>query len=208
VEINRSFYRLPTPDNFRRWAWQASFHHGFQFAVKASRYITHVRKLYGPEEPLGRLDYVSSGLGLHRGPILYQMPPNFEADYTRLAYFISRLPWHTRAAFEFRHHSWFRDDILRLLDESGCTLVRAIGGHYTPLEVPDVGPFRYLRFHGGLYGVGFTDGELGFWADRIAGDAWAGREVYAYFNNDPDCHAVYDAWRLMSMVAHTGALAP
>ena len=82
------------------------------------------------------------------------------------------------------------------------------GGAYTPLEVPNTGPFRYLRVHGGLYGVGLTDGELDFWAARIAGEATAGRDVYVYFNNDPDCHAVYDAFRLRDRLAYTGALAP
>jgi uncharacterized protein YecE (DUF72 family) len=86
--------------------------------------------------------------------------------------------------------------------------VIAIGGaHYTPVEEPPVGPFRYLRVHGGVYGVGLTDGELAYWAERIAADSAAGHDVYIYFNNDPGCHAIDDAERLRAMLAPTGALA-
>ena len=208
VEINRSFYRLPTQDNFRAWANQAGFHHSFQFATKASRYLTHMKRLKEPEEPLVRMLYAAEGLWPHLGPFLYQFPPRWSADPARLSYFISCLPQGHRAAFEFRDNSWYSPEILRILDEAGCSLVRAIGGHYTPLEVPDVGSFRYLRVHGGQYGISLTEGELQFWADRIAEDASNGIEVYIYFNNDPDCHAICNAYRLREMLQHTGALAP
>jgi uncharacterized protein YecE (DUF72 family) len=207
VEINRSFYRLPSYDNFREWAQQTGFRQGFLFAVKASRYLTHIKKLKDPNEPIARLFETASGLGEHTGPFLFQMPPRWRADPARLEHFVSRLPKGHRIAFEFRDHSWFAPEVLRVLEESGCALVRAIGGWYTPMEVPDVGLFRYLRFHGGLYGVGLTDGELSFWAERIARDAGAGLDVYAYFNNDPGCHAIYNAYRLRDMLAHTGAVA-
>jgi uncharacterized protein YecE (DUF72 family) len=208
VELNRSFYRLPTAANFRAWADQVGAHPGFVFAVKASRYLTHHRRLYGPEDPLARLMGAATALGWKLGPVLYQLPPGMPADLPRLAYFLAHLPPTYRAAFEFRDHSWFQPDVFRMLAAAGCALVRAIGGFYTPLEVPDTGPFRYLRVHGGLYGVGLTDGELDFWAARIAGEAAAGRDVYVYFNNDPDCHAVYDAFRLRDRLWHTGAVAP
>ena len=208
VEINRSFYRLPSQDNFRAWANQAGFHHGFQFATKASRYLTHMKRLKEPEEPLARMLHAAEGLWPHIGPFLYQLPPRWSADPARLSYFISRLPHGHRAAFEFRDNSWYGSEILRILDETGCCLVRAIGGYYTPLEVPDVGSFRYLRVHGGQYGIGLTEGELQFWADRIAADASNGTEVYIYFNNDPDCHAIYNAYRLREILQPTGAVAP
>ncbi|HEX9991026.1 MAG TPA: DUF72 domain-containing protein [Chloroflexia bacterium] len=206
VEINRSFYRLPSYENFQAWAWQAGFHHGFLFAVKASRYLTHMKRLYGPEEPIGRLMGAASGLGPHLGPFLYQLPPRWSADPTRLSYFISRLPREHRAAFEFRDHSWYQPDIYRILDEAGYPIVRAIGGYHTPMDVPDVGSFRYLRVHGGQYGIGLTDGELGYWADRLAGYASQGIDAFIYFNNDPDGHAIYDAYRLRDMLQHTGAV--
>lgn len=207
VEINRSFYRLPTRANFVAWAEQADFHPGFQFAVKASRYLTHIKKLYAPEEPLYRLIEAADGLGPHAGPYLYQMPPRWGADPARLRYFISQLPPGHKAAFEFRDNSWYNPEIRQILDESGYALVRAIGGYYTPMDVPDAGPFRYLRVHGGNYGIGLTEGELQYWADRIATDASNGVEVYVYFNNDPECQALYNAYRMRDMLAYTGAVA-
>jgi uncharacterized protein YecE (DUF72 family) len=201
VEINRSFYRLPTHDNFRAWAAQTDFRPNFIFATKASRYLTHHKRLYGPEDPIARLMGAAEGLGGHAGPFLYQLPPKMTADPVRLRYFISRLPHHYRAAFEFRDRSWYSPEILQILNETGCAMVRAIGGHYTPIDVPDAGWFNYLRVHGGQWGVGLTDGELHYWAARIANAAAAGRDTYIYFNNDPDCHAIYDAFRLRDMLS-------
>jgi uncharacterized protein YecE (DUF72 family) len=208
VEINRSFYRLPSRENFAAWAAQTGEHPGFNFAVKASRYLTHLKRLYGPEEPLARLLNAASALGPALGPILYQLPPGMPADLGRLAYFVDHLPFGVRAAFEFRDPSWRQPAVSHILEAAGCTQVIAIGGaHYTPVEYPAVGPFRYLRVHGGQYGVGLVEGELGFWAERIAADAAAGRDVYIYFNNDPDCHAIYNAYRLREMLGGTGAVA-
>lgn len=208
VEINNSFYRQPPRKNFESWARRAAHHEGFTFAVKANRIITHTRNLYAPEETLGRFFQAAWGLGFRLGPVLFQLPPGYGADHERLRYFISRLPAGCRAAFEFRDHSWYRPDIFELLNTSGCALVRAVGGHYTPVEMPGTGNFRYIRVHGGLYGVGLTDGELQFWAGRIADDAQSGRDVFVYFNNDPDCHAVNDAHRLRGLLWHTGLVVP
>ena len=200
VEINRSFYRLPTRRNFEAWAQQAGSRPDFVFAVKASRYLTHLKRLYAPEEPLARLLEAASGLGQHLGPILFQLPPGMKADRERLRYFLSVLPDWVRAAIEFRDSSWYADDIMRMLDDKGCALVRAVGGYHTPVEVRDTGPFRYIRVHGGMYGVGLTEGELQYWADKVKWYAGEGRDVYVYFNNDPDCHAIYNANRLREMV--------
>lgn len=200
VEINRSFYRLPTRQNFESWAWQVDFRDDFVFTVKASRYLTHLKRLYGPEDPLRRLLEAVEGLGRHMGPILFQLPPGMRADRERLRYFLGVLPGWVRAVFEFRDGSWYAPDILRMLDERGCAIARAVGGYYTPDEVPDTGPFRYIRVHGGMYGVGLSDGELRYWADKVRWYAGEGRDVYVYFNNDPGCHAIYDANRLREMV--------
>jgi uncharacterized protein YecE (DUF72 family) len=208
VEINRSFYRLPTRENFQAWAQQAGFHEGFQFATKASRYLTHIKRLNEPEEPVRALVEAAEGLGAHAGPYLYQMPPRWKANPERLRAFLSHLPPGHKAAFEFRDNSWYGEERLRMLGEGGYALVRAIGGYYTPMEVPDVGPFRYLRVHGGQWGIGLTEGELQYWADRIANDAHDGVETYIYFNNDPECQALYNAYRLRDMLAHTGAVVP
>lgn len=161
VELNRSFYRLPTRQNFEQWAEQVSDHPGFVFTVKASRYLTHLKRLYKPEEPLARLLDAVSGLGSHMGPLLFQLPPGMQIDRARLAYFLTILPPGLRTAFEFRDSSWYAPEILQMLDERGAALVRAVGGHYTPEEVRDTGDFRYVRVHGGQWGWGLTDGELG-----------------------------------------------
>ncbi len=203
VEINASFYRLPSREQFAAWAEQTRDHPGFCFAVKASRYVTHLKKLRDVEEGLRRLIEHAEGLGAQLGPFLYQLPPHWRANPDRLREFLALLPSRYLAAFEFRDPTWLQPDILSLLEDRGCALVVAIGGpHYTPVELPPVGPFAYLRFHGGLYGIGFTDGELAFWADRIT--AWADRDVYVYFNNDPEGHAIYDARRLRSLLGVRG----
>jgi uncharacterized protein YecE (DUF72 family) len=208
VEINRSYYRLPTRVNFEAWAAQMAERPGFCYAVKATRFITHLKKLREVDEAVAEFVGVAEGLGPHLGPFLYQLPPRWHADAPRLAAFLALLPRAHRAAVEFRDRTWYNPEVARLLDAAGVAQVIAIGGaHYTPVEEPLVGPFRYLRVHGGVYGVGLTDGELAYWAERIAADSAAGHDVYIYFNNDPGCHAIYDAERLRAMLAPTGALA-
>jgi uncharacterized protein YecE (DUF72 family) len=200
VEINASFYRLPSREQFATWAEQTCGHPGFCFAVKASRYITHLKKLHGVEEGLQRLIASAEGLGNQLGPFLYQLPPHWRANPNRLRDFLALLPRRYPAVFEFRDPSWLEPEVRRILEDAGCALVVAIGGdHHTPVDLPPVGPFSYLRFHGGLYGIGLSDGELAFWAERIA--ALAARDVYVYFNNDPDGHAIYDARRLRALLA-------
>ena len=190
VEINRSFYRLPTYDQFHAWQEQTASHPGFLFAVKASRYVTHMKKLKDPQQGISRLMTAASGLGKQLGPFLYQLPPHWRADLERLGQFIAQLPRDHQAAFEFRDPSWFEAETLlkmsELLSSANCALVVAIGGSLnTSQDIPAIGPFSYLRFHQGKYGTGFTDDELTYWAKRIRSDADQGRTVYAYFNNDP-----------------------
>ncbi|HLI08347.1 MAG TPA: DUF72 domain-containing protein [Ktedonobacteraceae bacterium] len=204
VEINRSFYRLPTRKQFHAWAEQVAAYPDFLFAVKASRYITHMKKLLQPEEAIGRLKQATGGLGRHLGPFLYQLPPHWRADPQRLEQFISLLPCDQLAAFEFRDPSWYQPAIFealaRILDDGGCALVIAVGGPLpTPPDLPPVGPFRYLRFHNGARGIGFTDEELTHWANRLKADA-QDYTAYAYFNNDPEGYAVKDALRLRELV--------
>jgi len=205
VEINRSFYRLPTYDQFHSWAEQTASHPGFLFAVKASRYLTHMKKLKDAEEGINRLYSAAKGLGKQPGPFLYQLPPHWHANTQRLAEFISQLPREYFAAFEFRDSTWFEPETLsitrKILEDAGCVLAVAVGGSLpTPLTIPSTGPFSYIRFHNGAHGVGLTGDELAFWAKRIGAEARDGREIYVYFNNDPDGHAVKDALRLRELV--------
>jgi uncharacterized protein YecE (DUF72 family) len=206
VELNRSYYRLPTHAQFAAWAAQVGDDPGFIFAVKASRYLTHMKKLREPREPIARLVEAAEGLGSHLGPFLYQLPPHWRADASRLGEFLAALPKGRRAAFEFRDASWYRSDILRLVEAAGVALVEVVGGVLpTPPSVPPIGPFRYVRFHNGARGIGVDEDELRPWADRLANDAARGRDAYLYFNNDPDGHAVVDAERLMALLGPLAA---
>ena len=205
VEINRSFYRLPTYEQFHAWAEQTVLHPGFLFAVKASRYITHIKKLNDPQEAITRLITSASGLGEHLGPFLYQLPPNWRANPQRLEQFITLLPHAQQAAFEFRDPSWFQpgtfSSLSQILNVSGCALVIAIGGPCpTPLDAPFIGPFRYLRIHHGEQGIGLSDDELAYWAKRLSIDIAESREVYVYFNNDAEAYAIRDALRLRELL--------
>jgi len=211
VEINRSFYRLPTYEQFHAWAKQIAPHLGFRFAVKASRYLTHMKKLHNAEEGVKRLIDSASGLGEHLGPFLYQLPPRWHANPQRLEEFITLIPRNRQAAFEFRDPTWFQPETLqsirRILGNDNCALVTSIGGSLpTPLDIPPIGPFRYLRFHHGAHGIGLSDEELTFWAKRLTPDAAENREIYVYFNNDPEGHAVHDALKLRELVGGVAVL--
>jgi uncharacterized protein YecE (DUF72 family) len=165
-----------------------------------------MKKLSNAEEAVVRLVEAARGLGTHLGPFLYQLPPHWRANLPRLEQFIRLLPDTYQAAFEFRDPSWFQSDTLqdlrRILSEADCALVISIGGALpTPLDIPAIGSFGYFRFHHGEHGVGFSDAELSFWARRLVADAAKGRELYIYFNNDPEGYAVRDALRLRELMA-------
>jgi uncharacterized protein YecE (DUF72 family) len=213
VEINRSFYRLPTYDQFQSWREQVQAQVGFRFAVKASRYITHMRKLQHAEEGVTRLYSAAAGLGEHLGPMLYQLPPRWHANPSRLEEFLTLLPHDREAAFEFRDASWLQADTLLQLrapfEQAGAALALSVGGSCpTPLELPAIGPFCYVRFHHGSHGIGLTDDELTCWAKRLAVESAGGREVYAYFNNDAEGYAIVNALRLRQLLEHEGAELP
>lgn len=214
VEFNRSFYRLPTREQFESLREQTCSHPNFWFAVKASRYLTHMKKLLDPAEPMKRLVNAAEGLGDKLGPFLYQLPPRWHANPARLEEFIHYLPANHPAAFEFRDPSWFEPDTFRELTrilsngenrtngpKGSSTLAVAVGGALpTPLNLPTIGPFDYIRFHSGAGGIGLSEDELAFWAQRLASAAEKGREVYAYFNNDPEGYAILNALRLRELL--------
>jgi uncharacterized protein YecE (DUF72 family) len=208
VEINRSFYRQPDRTQFTAWARQAlAVHPGFRFAVKASRYLTHLKKLLDTDRGISRLMDAVAGLGTALGPLLFQLPPHWHANAERLERFIAALPLGHAYAFEFREPSWYQPDTLHILERSACALVIPIAGaDLTPRALPSPGPFAYYRFHYGVQGTGFGDDELRFWADHIAA-VKNKRDVYAYFNNDPDGHAVADAERLRALLEGKVSLA-
>ena len=190
IEVNNTFYRLPKCDSVARWVEQTP--EDFVFTVKASRYLTHVKRLtdlgpgvrrfYERIEPLVRSPKL--------GPVLWQLPANFRRDEERLSAALERIPA-GRHCFEFRHESWFAPEIYELLRAHGVALV--IGDHpersFQSHELTT--DWTFIRFHYGHRGRNgnYSERELEEWAGRI--DAWRSRvEVYAYFNNDWQGYAV------------------
>jgi uncharacterized protein YecE (DUF72 family) len=192
VEINNSFYRLPEAETFARWRERAP--QRFLFAVKASRFLTHMKKLKDPEEPIERLFTRMRQLGNRLGPVLYQLPPNFKLDLGRLEHFLHALPPDARHVLEFRDPSWYADRVGALLERHGVAMcLHDMKGSATGRE--RVGPFAYVRYHGpgGTYSGGYAPDRLARWAEWLDGERRAGIDVFAYFNNDVGGHAPRDA---------------
>jgi len=190
VELNNSFYRLPSEKAFANW--RDSSPEGFFFAVKASRFITHVRRLKDAEEPVATFMGRAKILGEKLGPVLYQLPPNIHRDDERLEAFLAILPQGLKQVIEFRHESWLDDevfDILRRYDVGLC--VFDMPSLQCPLAA--TADFAYIRFHGseGLYSSCYSDEELADWAKRLTD--LAVKDMYIYFNNDIGGYAVDNA---------------
>jgi uncharacterized protein YecE (DUF72 family) len=194
VEVNATFYRLPAATAVERWV--ESTPDGFLFAVKASRYLTHVKRLADVpvhvEKLLGRLRPLIESPKL--GPMLWQLPPNFARDDERLAAALEALPGGIRHAFEYRHESWFDDEVYALLRQHGVALVIADRAGAAGLR-RDVltADFTYVRFHAGAdAGGNYSHAELGGWKHKLA--ELAGTvDVFAYFNNDQHGYAIENA---------------
>jgi len=201
VENNNAFYRLPTPELFERWRDLTPG--GFVMAVKASRYLTHVKRLTEPEEPVERLMNSVRGLGAELGPILLQLPPTLQAEPERLERCLRAFPPGVRVAVEPRHDSWWTDEVRALLTERGAALCWSdrLGRPVTPLW--RTAPWGYVRLHEGAahpwpeYG----DQALRSWVRRTA-EAWD--DAYVYFNNDLGGAAVRDAIRFARFARTAG----
>lgn len=206
AEINASFYHLPERDTFAQWA--ESVPDDFVFAVKASRFITHVRRLKDVEEPWKRFLEHASALGHKLGPILIQLPPNYRCDRPALEAFLqmAQESGSHRLAFEFRHASWFDPPILDLLRRCRAAAVIADSSRYPQAPAVPTTHFVYLRFHGPaeLFASRYTDQQLESWASKIRSWLEGGKTVYAYFNNDFHAYAVANAKRLVELVAGIG----
>ena len=199
VEINNSFYRLPEASTFANWAARVPM--GLVFAVKASRFLTHMKKLKDPEEPIERLFTRMRALGRHLGPVLYQLPPGWKADVPRLEHFLKVLPHDAHHVLEFRDPSWYTDQIYGLMERSKVSLcLHDMRGSAT--ERLRIGPIVYVRFHGpsGRYHGGYPTDRLRSWADWLNSELEAGTDVYAYFNNDVGGHAPRDALTLRGLL--------
>ncbi len=199
VEINYSFYRLPSEATFRRWHEAAP--EGFRFAVKGSRFITHVRRLAGCEEEVRRFLGRAAGLGEHLAVVLWQLPPNLEADPERLRGFCRMLPGGVRHAVEFRHPSWLTEEVLQVLREHNVAQV-AVSSTIMPRDFTATADFVYARFHGLSEGYAhdYSRAELRPWAEFLRQAAARGLEGYAYFNNDALARAPKNAAELVALV--------
>ncbi len=204
VEVNTTFYHLPRAETFARWGRETP--EGFVCSVKASRYITHIRRLRDCEEPVRLLWSRAVELGPRLGPVLFQLPPDLRPDPDRLARFLRALPRGLRPAFEFRDPAWLRDDVLSLLEGAGAALVLADAPGARVHEVV-TGGWAYIRFHQGRRDApGYTRRKLRRWAARIS--SLPAREVFVYFNNDAGGAAVRDAVTLGQLLGATGNAPP
>ncbi len=194
VELNNSFYHLPTEAAFR--AWHDATPANFTFAVKASRFITHIKRLKDPAEPLSNFMSRAARLEDKLGPVLYQLPPGFHRDDARLAEFLEKLPV-GRHAIEFRHDSWFADEVYEMLRRRGAAFcIFDMPGLKAPLVA--TADFAYVRFHGTgeRYSGSYPDDLLAAWAENIRKLAKGMDTVYIYFNNDVGGHALKNAMTL------------
>jgi uncharacterized protein YecE (DUF72 family) len=200
VEVNNTFYRLPKRESVA--AWVAESPPDFLFAVKSSRFLTHVRRLTDLGQGIRRFyERIEPLLESPKmGPVLWQLPHTFHRDDERLAAALPRLPA-GRHCFEFRHASWFCDEVYELLRTHGAALV--IGDHpERPFQSHELTTdWTFVRFHYGSRGRGgnYSETELGEWAERF--DGWrAEADVYAYFNNDWMGYAVRNGVRLRELL--------
>jgi uncharacterized protein YecE (DUF72 family) len=200
VELNTSFYHLPKPESFAKWRDQAP--PDFRYAVKAPRFITHMKKLKECSEPVEEFLRRARNLGGAIGPILYQLPPRWALDRGRLEQFIDLLPPDLAHVLEFREKSWMTAEVLALLDSRGIAFcAHDMPGLATARWAS--GPIAYVRFHGaaGKYVGRYSDEALLGWTDWIVAEARSGRDVWCYFNNDIHGHAIDDALTLRAMVS-------
>ena len=202
AELNASFYRWPADRTFT--SWRRRLPGGFQLSVKASRGLTHAKRLYAPEAWVQRMTAAWHELGSRRGVLLVQLAPGHVRDDTRLDYFLGQLPDWMRVAVEFRHASWHDDDVFSLLERHAAAYC-VMSGAGLPCVLRATAPFVYLRLHGPdrhhLYGGSYSSDDLRWWALRIAEWRDSGRDVYAYFNNDGDGNAVRNAASLRELLA-------
>jgi uncharacterized protein YecE (DUF72 family) len=201
VEINNTFYRLPEPSSFQDWRRRAP--RGFEYAVKASRFLTHMKKLKDPEEPIARFFDRARHLGRTFGPVLFQLPPRWPVNLGRLAAFLDALPPRRRYAIEFREPSWYAGEVLKLLESHRVALcLHDMPGSESGRLM--TGRFVYVRFHGShgvrKYSGTYSDEALDSWADWLSDRLRQRFPVYAYFNNDAHGYAPKDAARLREKI--------
>lgn len=197
VELNATFYRLPLLKTFENWKARTPAH--FLWAVKANKYITHTKRLKGPEEPLKRFYTAAACLQEKLGTILFQLPPSLLFDEKEFRNFCQYLKPSQRHALEVRHPSWISDRLFAILEEYNVAFCIAdTAGRYPYHEVVTA-DFVYIRLHGSkkLYASDYSEGELQAWAHKIK--EW-GKDTYLYFDNDFGGYAVKNAKRLKEIL--------
>jgi uncharacterized protein YecE (DUF72 family) len=202
VEINYSFYRLPSVAALSQW--KEAVPPDFIFAVKASRYITHMKKLRNPQQSFSMLMERIGVLGEKLGPLLFQLPPAWHFDEGRFQSFLEALPTTYRYAFEFRDPTWYNERAYELLQKHRCAFcIYDLEYHLSPLQVTS--DFVYVRLHGPStkYNGSYSDAVLEQWASRCRDWLAQGKSVYVYFDNDINGYAPVNARRLQEITAFT-----
>ena len=203
MEVNSTCYRLPSDSVVAAWASRTP--EDFVLAVKASRFLTHIKRLHEPAEPAARLIERCRHLGNKLGPILLQLPPNLAADLDALRETLIAFPRQQRVAVEFRNPSWFNEQTARLLGEFDAAFCQADApSHRTPHW--RTASFGYVRFHAGTGRPRpcYTPRALEQWAAALSAQYPSG-DVYVYLNNDPGACAPRDAVRFAQALVHHGA---
>lgn len=199
VELNNSFYRQPSAQNFENWRKVAP--EEFLFAVKANRFFTHQKKLNVSAEDLAPFLKNTACLKEKLGVILFQLPPKWKINLQRLENFLALLPKDMRYTFEFRDHSWYHLETYNLLRKYNCAFcIYELAGHLSPIEI--TADFVYVRLHGpgDKYQGSYTEKTLKDWANCCKQWLESSKEVFIYFDNDQEGYAAYNAIELQSML--------
>jgi uncharacterized protein YecE (DUF72 family) len=199
VELNTTFYHLPKKSTFESWENNAP--RGFIYAIKASRYITHIKKLDDPEPSVKKLFDSVEGMTSKAGPILFQLPPGWKYNSERLAYFLNVLPKNYKYAFEFRNETWWNDEALSLLKKYNAAFCMfELAGVVTPRHL--TADFAYIRLHGpgNKYKGSYSDETLEQWAGYFFSWNKTLKKIFCYFDNDDSAFAVFNAIKLNEII--------
>lgn len=208
VEVNNAFYRLPERRTFQQWALRTPA--DYVITVKASRFLTHMKRLIDPQEPVQRLMDRVAGLGAKLGAVLVQLPPTMQAEPGRLDETLEWFPKSTRVAVEPRHESWWNADVEAVLRDRGAALVWADRNSTPIAPLWRTTNWGYLRLHMGGISSGsrsiwpYDEAVLAQWADRICEKFDDAEDVYVYTNNDPEAAALRDAVTLGRLLRARG----
>ncbi|MEX2592619.1 MAG: DUF72 domain-containing protein [Anditalea sp.] len=199
VELNNSFYGIPSPQTFENW--KKAVPDDFIFSVKGNRYFTHQKKLNVQKENISEFFHHADKLEEKAGPVLFQLPPSWKTNHQRLAEFLSKLPENHRYTFEFRNTTWYNDKVYGLLRQYNCAFcVYELAGHLSPIEI--TADFVYVRLHGpgDKYQGSYSDTSLKKWAEQCIQWQKEGKDVYVYFDNDQLGYAAFNARDLAKLV--------